>query len=71
MTQSPARNEFIRYLAYLFIYFISQKTLRKKHHHGEAIRRTISHGMAMLYLAALLLQPIRDRLVERIVEGIY
>ena len=30
-----------------------------------------SHGMAMLYLAASSLQPLRDGLVERAVEGFY
>ncbi len=50
---------------------LSHNRQRKKHHHGEAVRRTISHGMAMLYLATLSLQPLRDRLVERVVEGIY
>ena len=30
-----------------------------------------SHGMAMLYLAASSLQPLRDGLVERAAEGFY
>jgi hypothetical protein len=29
----------------------------------------VSHGMGMLFLATPSLQPLRDRLVERVVEG--
>ncbi len=59
MTRSSARNEFTRYLSYLFIYFIEQKTSQKKN--ITMVKPfTGSFGMAMLFLATPLLQPAHD-----------
>ena len=53
------------------VVYVTGKDLAKKNKITMVKPFAGSHGMAMLYLAASSLQPLRDGLVERAVEGFY